>query len=270
MATRIAGRRRAARSPAPSPTGRGWTRLKVLAAAGAGVLGAASAAIGVQTWIESRLQPPLTVNVEHQDHGPCFPGWIIPAEPSQLGDVPPVENLDDLEARTRWAQANGGVDAQFTTAEVTVQGTSDRAVILTGITVEVRERAGPLEGIQVAENCGDALWIRYFQVDLDSAAPVIGSSVDDRAEVALEGTEPPDPIDFPYTVTAGDPEVFSILARTETCYCEWTATLHWRDGDEDGATTLSDDGEPFRVSAIGSAQQYGNYAGGALQPLTEP
>jgi hypothetical protein len=126
-------------------------------------------------------------------------------------------------------EAHDGVDAEFTTAEVTVQDTSSTAVILTGLRIDVVRREEPLTGTTVAEACGDALFARHFTADLDQDPPELAPSVDQREEVALE-VAPAEPIDFPYTVTASDPELFSIIATTETCCCEWTATLEWRVG----------------------------------------
>lgn len=272
MAPRLAGRRRpgsrsvtTAPTPEPAPARRrGWTRLKVAGAAAGAILGAASAAVGVQTWLGEKLEPPLTVTVDHRSNGPCFPGWVIPLPPEQIGPAPPVEEPGD--PRSRWAADLGAVDAQSTIVNVTVQGTSAQAVILTGITIDVVSRRAPLSGTHVAEPCGDAFWARYFDVELDADPPAIGPSLDRRVEVALEGTEQPEPIDFPYTVDAGDPELFSLLARTGSCDCEWTATLHWQDRGSDGQTAITDDGKPFRVTATGNGPRYGNYEGGPLRP----
>jgi hypothetical protein len=271
MAARVAGRRRRGSRPveAETPSGspparrRGWTRLKVAGAAAATLLGAASAAVGVQTWVGEKLEPPLTVTVEHRSNGSCNPGWVIPLPPEQLGEAPPVEAPGD--PRSRWAADLGAVNAQSTIAEVTVQGTSERAIILTGITIDIVSRRAPVSGTHVAEACGDAFFARYFDVNLDADPPTVGPSVDQRVEVFLEGTEEPDTIDFPYTVDAGDPELFSLLARTGSCDCEWTATLHWRDGDSEGETAITEDGQPFRVTAA-TGPMYANYYGGRLEP----
>ena len=75
------------------------------------------------------------------------------------------------------------------------------------------------------------------------------------------------PAPIPYTVTAGDPELFQVVASTTSCYCEWTATLEWRVGDQEGETAITDDGRPFRVSASSNAPGYGNYEGGQLEPF---
>jgi len=148
---------------------------------------------------------------------------------------------------------------------ITVQGTGDQAVILTDLRVDVVRRQPPLAGINLQEACGDVFAARYFEAALDEDPPDVGPSIDVRDQ----GGEdiPHDPIDFPYTVTASDPEQFWIIAWTESCYCEWTATLEWRVGEKVGETTVRDGDEPFRVSATSDAPAYGNYEGGTLQPI---
>ncbi|MGY1635410.1 hypothetical protein ACI78V_02000 [Geodermatophilus sp. SYSU D00742] len=248
--------------PPPKPL---WKRTGVVVGGGATVVGLVSGALAIEGWIGERLAPPLTVSAQHLTTGPCAPGWVVPQPPEALGEVPPAYDPAEPDARLRWIEEHGGVDAGVTTAEVTVQGTSGTAVILTGLRVDVVRREEPLQGTNVAEVCGDAFHARYFSVDLDDEPPDVAPSEDRRAEVE-QGQSPPDPVDFPYTVTESDPELFSIVAWTEACYCEWTATLEWRVGDEEGETTITDDGDPFRVSATTNAPWYGNYDGGPLQP----
>jgi hypothetical protein len=37
---------------------------------------------------------------------------------------------------------------------------------------------------------------------------------------------------------------------TETCTCEWTATLNWTSDGKPGTTPIKDNGHPFRVAAV--------------------
>lgn len=250
--------------PATLPRAPWWKRTRPLVTAFTAVVGTVSAGLGIWAWVSDRLEPPLTVSVEHSTD-PCG-GWVIPKPPDALGPVPPVYDPDDLDARPRWADTHGGADANTSYVDVTVQGTGSRAVILTGLRVDVVSRAAPLSGTTIREQCGDALWARYFDIDLDREPPAIAPSVDKRQEVEFEGA-PPDPIDFPYTVTEGDPEWFTLVTSTVDCYCEWTATLEWKAGDDEGTSRITDGGKPFRTSAsTTAAPAYGNYAGGPLQP----
>lgn len=252
-------------TPPPLPRPAWWKRVKPLAGAMAGVVGTVAAGLAIWAWATDTFEEPLVVTAEHQTNGACAPGWVIPHPVDALGPVPPVYDPDDPGAREEWVADHGGVDAEFTTAVVTVQGSDDRAVILTGLRVDVVRREPPLSGINLLEGCGDLFAARYFEVALDEDPPDVGPSVDVRNQGGADIE--PDPIDFPYTVTASDPELFSIIAWTETCYCEWTATLEWRVGEREGETLVLDAGEPFRVSATANTPGYGNYEGGPLQPL---
>jgi hypothetical protein len=242
-----------------------WRRGKPLAAAVAGVIGTFSAGLAIWAWIGETFEAPLLVTAEHQSNGTCGPGWVIPHPVEALGPVPPGYDPDDPNARQEWVDSHGGVDADHTTAVVTVQGTRAQAVILTGLRVDVVRREPPMSGINLFEGCGDLFAARFFEVALDQDPPEVGPSVDLRNQGG--GDIEVDPIDFPYTVTDSDPELFSIIAWTEDCYCEWTATLEWRVGEREGESLILDEGKPFRVSASTNAPGYGNYAGGTLEPL---
>lgn len=254
-----------AAEPSLPPRPPWWKRTKPLVTTVATVVGTVSAGLAIWAWVGERVEPPLTVDVDHRTD-PCL-GWVIAKPPEDLGPVPPFFDAADPGARERWVAGHGGVDSDTSYVNITVQGTSARAVILTGLRIDVVRREPPLAGTTVREQCGDAFWARFFAADLDQDPPAIAPSVDNRQEVEFEGAAP-EPIDFPYTVTEGDPELFSLIASTVTCYCEWTATLEWRVGDDTGTSLITDGGEPFRTSATTPvAPSFGNYDGGPLQPL---
>ena len=63
-------------------------------------------------------------------------------------------------------------------------------------------------------------------------------------------------MEFPYEVSATEPEVFLIAAHTERYDCTWVAELFWTTGDEKGSTIIDSDGKPFRTTSIGEAPTY--------------
>ncbi len=190
---RVAGTPR--RAGEPHRNGPKWVRrFAAIAIAG---LGAAAFYVAVDQWVRDHGGPEFTVVAKHLANSSCSGGWVIPGSATELGDIPP----DGDPARDQWASENGAVDASHTTAEVTVQGTSAKAVILTGITVDATYRGEPMMGIHVVEECGGPLEGRFFDIDLDQSPPLLGPSVDTRA--TLSGTTPtpePELINFPYTV----------------------------------------------------------------------
>jgi len=244
--------------------------IKRIAAIIAGVVGLVASGFAVYNELQTRIADPLTVSAEQFSNGACGPGQIVPVPPERLGPIPPVYDPSTPEdGRENWVRERGGVNAKSTNVEVIVQGATSEAVILTDLTVNVVRRTEPMAGTNISEPCGDAFFARYFDVDLDLSPPSVGPSVDAREEVEF-GSEPPNPINFPYTVSSSNPERFILRAETETCYCEWTATLHWIAGDDRGETVIDDNGSPFVVSAVSNAPQYANYYGGPLLPVGGP
>jgi hypothetical protein len=136
--------------------------------------------------------------------------------------------------------------------ELSVQGTSDTAVVLTALRVRVAGRSDPAPGNAYAmdQGCGGALTPRYFDVDLDKDRPIA------RAAAGNDAGTPIPAVRMPYRVSATDPEVLLVTARTQGCDCRWYLELDWSSQGRTGTVRIDDRGRPFRTSGIGGLPRY--------------
>ncbi|WP_369152888.1 helix-turn-helix domain-containing protein [Streptomyces sp. R17] len=191
--------------------------------------------------------PPLawSVNSHAWAYG-CGHDYVVAKPPAQ---VPPPPAPQD--ART-WAATQGAVHGGETLVELSVQGRSDTAVVLTALRVRVSGRSAPASGNAYAmdQGCGGALTPRYFDVDLDKDRPIA------RAVAGNDAGEPIPAVRMPYRVSATDPEVLMVTARTEGCDCRWYLELDWSSQGRTGTVRIDDRGRPFRTSAVEGLPHY--------------
>jgi hypothetical protein len=185
----------------------------------------------------------------------CPFSYVVPGPPEAIPPPPGIETAP-VGARERWSQRIDGVDGGSTQVEITVTGTTDQAVVLQGLDVEVIERRDPIDGVEVHAVCGDLVPIRYMIVDLDQRPPTITASVDDRSLSPDASEVINDPVIFPYRVSRSEPEVFSVHVQTRTCHCVWRARLRWVSGDRTGESIINDDGEPFVTHGTDGLRRY--------------
>ncbi|MEV5416476.1 helix-turn-helix domain-containing protein [Streptomyces albogriseolus] len=191
--------------------------------------------------------PPLTWSVnDHAWAYGCGHDYVVAKPPAQ---VPPPPAPQD--ART-WAATQGAVHGGETLVELSVQGTSDTAVVLTALRVRVAGRSEPAPGNAYAmdQGCGGALTPRFFDVDLDKDRPIA------RAVAGNDAGTPIPAVRMPYRVSASDPEVLMITARTEGCDCRWYLELDWSSQGRTGTVRIDDRGRPFRTSAVEGLPHY--------------
>lgn len=55
---------------------------------------------------------------------------------------------------------------------------------------------------------------------------------------------------LPYRVSAQDPEVLLVTARTVTCDCRWYLELDWSSQGHTGTVRIDDAGRPFPTRGI--------------------
>ncbi|CAL9623822.1 hypothetical protein SUDANB176_05907 [Streptomyces sp. enrichment culture] len=223
-------------APDGSPASTGAPRKPSVPAAGpAGPTGSAPAG------------PPLTWTVDSQvwEHG-CGHDYVIAAPPERV-PPPPVPQ----DAGT-WAATQSAVHGGETIVELSVQGTSDTAVVLTALRVRVVGRGAPAPGNAYAmdRGCGGALTPRHFAVDLDRDRPLA------RAVAGNDAGTPVPAVRLPYRVSATDPEVLLVTARTGTCDCRWYLELDWSSRGRTGTVRVDDRGRPFRTSGIEGLPRY--------------
>jgi hypothetical protein len=178
--------------------------------------------------------------------------WVFTQPAKAVRSIPlPDGDLGSLDVWDAWAHANGGMDGSLTAVEVVVEGATQFPVVLTGLTAEVVERADPPRGVHVTPFGGGALYKRHFSVNLDKSPPVVTSE-----SPAPELESAPPAVDFPYRVSATDPEVFLVIASTLGCDCTWRAHLDWVYQGKKGTTVIDEDGQPFRTVSPSRSVDY--------------
>ncbi|MEV8549161.1 helix-turn-helix transcriptional regulator [Streptomyces glaucescens] len=184
---------------------------------------------------------PLAWTADSQvwEHG-CGHDYVIGRPPAR---VPPPPAPQDAGA---WAAAQGAVHGGETTVRISVQGRSATAVVLEALRVRVAGRAEPARGHVYAmdEGCGGALTPRHFAVDLDRDRPLA------RPVAGNDAGTPIPAVRMPYRVSAEDPEVLLVTARTAGCDCRWWLELDWSSQGRTGTVRIDDRGRPFRTSAV--------------------
>ncbi|GAA0655738.1 hypothetical protein GCM10009535_38310 [Streptomyces thermocarboxydovorans] len=191
--------------------------------------------------------PPLVWTLDsHVWEGGCGHDYVIGKPPAK---VPPPPAAQDAPA---WAAAQGAVHGGKTRVEVSVQGKSEAAVVLTALRVRVAGRSKPVAGnaYGMDQGCGGALTPRYFDVDLDKDRPIA------RAVAGNDAGTPIPAVRLPYRVSSKEPEVLLVTARTGTCDCRWYLELDWSSQGRTGTVRIDDRGRPFRTSAITGLPHY--------------
>ncbi|WP_217197463.1 transcriptional regulator [Streptomyces buecherae] len=194
---------------------------------------------------------PLTLSTRsHVWENGCDHRYLVDREPAEVAP-PPVE-----QDAPGWARAHGAVHGGTTIVEVTVAGRSSRAVVLRGLQVRVVGRQAPLAwpAFAMENGCGGSLTPRAFSVDLDMARPLA------KPTDGYDGQRPLPAVRFPYRVSATDPEVLRVNARTLACDCQWYLELDWVSGDRQGTVRIDDGGRPFRTSGLKGRPEYGYWS----------
>ncbi|MHA4996869.1 helix-turn-helix domain-containing protein [Streptomyces sp. SD18] len=176
----------------------------------------------------------------------CGHDYVIRKDPQQ---VPPPPAAQDAGT---WAATQGAVHGRETNVEITVQGRTSTAVVLTDLRVRVVGRTAPDPGTVYAmdQGCGGSITPRSFAVDLDKDRPIA------RAVPGNDTGTPIPAVRMPYRVSASDPEVLLVTALTETCGCSWYLELDWSSEGRTGTARIDDHGRPFRTSAIKGLPRY--------------
>ncbi|WP_420822264.1 helix-turn-helix domain-containing protein [Streptomyces antioxidans] len=192
-------------------------------------------------------QVPLTLSTRsHVWESGCGHSYLIDRPPSQVAP-PPTEQ----DAPT-WAAAHDAVHGGNTNVEVTVQGRASSTVVLQALHVRVVGRRTPLAWSSFAmdNGCGGSLTPRAFSVNLDAARPLA------RPTDGNDAGKPIPAVHFPYRVSASDPEVLLVKARTAGCDCSWYLELDWSSGGRSGSVRIDDHGSPFRTSSLKGRPAY--------------
>ncbi|MET9695312.1 helix-turn-helix domain-containing protein [Streptomyces sp. NPDC006529] len=190
---------------------------------------------------------PFTVNVLPDNWGsPCDQWFALDKAP---GTVPPPPAGQATEG---WARTLGAVPAGHLRLQLTVQGTEGKPAVLHALYVHVvsGRKAPGWNAYTMGSGCGGALVPASFAVALDDASPRA------RSVPGKEGERPTASTDFPYKVSATDPQVLNIDAATLGQDVSWYLELAWSSGDRQGTTRIDDHGRPFRTVAMNAGHGY--------------
>ncbi|MFJ3800464.1 helix-turn-helix domain-containing protein [Streptomyces sp. NPDC090088] len=178
--------------------------------------------------------------------GGCGHDYVIAKEPAQ---VPPPPVQQDAGV---WAATQRAVPGRQAMVQISVQGKSSTAVVLTALRVRIVSRGTPVTGNAYAmgQGCGSDLPPRNFSVDLDVDRPIA------HARPGNDSGKPVPAVQFPYRVSAEDPEVLQLTATTEAHDCNWYLELDWSSQGRTGTIRIDDHGHPFRTSSIKGLPHY--------------
>ncbi|MYS82151.1 helix-turn-helix domain-containing protein [Streptomyces sp. SID5474] len=175
---------------------------------------------------------PLNVGIRPYVYtSPCSQHFLVDSAPEQVG--PPANERD----ATRWAGAYGAVSSNEQKVALTIQGRDRDTVVLEALHVRIVGKGAPLawNDYSMGVGCGGDVDTESFDIDLDKGSPTVTVKNGQR--------------DFPYKVSASDPEVFYVVVRTKAHDVRWDLTLDWSSGGRRGTVHIDNKGTPFRTSA---------------------
>lgn len=195
---------------------------------------------------ESAGRPPTVTISSYNWEEPCGQFYLLGQDPAT---VPPPPSPTSTRG---WARSLGGVDGGSMKLELTVQGTSQQAVVLTGLHVRVLSRRAPLQrpAFSMGEGCGSGIEPQSFDIDLDNSRPAL------TPVAGKQGDETVPAKDFPFQVSSSDVEVFDLDAHVEGHDVSWYLELEWSSGGRKGTLRIDDGGTPFRTSSIAGRPEY--------------
>ena len=174
------------------------------------------------------------------------------------GNVPVVVNVSARNGavlgevlNSEWAQRRGGAISSGASINLTVQGASDKTVVIQGIKViDVERLPYPRDPVNLCDclPSGGELGVRYFDLNFESEYPTL---------VPMQNAEWPDgpdaeAVEFPFSVSESDVEVFFVEAwgPKEGIY-KWRLRLDWTSDGESGHTIV---GGPDKIQVAISPQ----------------
>ncbi|MFH8403168.1 helix-turn-helix domain-containing protein [Streptomyces sp. NPDC018019] len=190
---------------------------------------------------------PLTVDVRTNNwDDPCDRWYMLDKPPTE---VPPPPSGPDARG---WANALGAVPGGHLRVSLAVQGTGDEAVVLHSLTVRTTARTASAAGsaYSMGNGCGGGLTPASFDVGLDAAQPRTRPVAGEQGDRKIPAT------DFPFKVSASDPQMLYVDAHAAANDVSWYLELEWSSGGRRGTLRLDDHGRPFRTSAMKGRPAY--------------
>jgi plasmid maintenance system antidote protein VapI len=187
--------------------------------------------------------PPVQVSVLSDNWDVQCGQWFLLAQ--SPGKVPsPPSSLQQTNA---WAGALGGISAGDLRLQVTAQGLPGQPVVLHALYVRIvsSNPAPSGNGYTPASGCGGGLEPASFAVNLDAPVPRAQSvpsivAYGEKASVS----------NFPFVISASDPQVLDVDAHTSDHDVSWYLELVWSCGNRMGTLRVDDHGKPFRTVGL--------------------
>ncbi|MFD9594170.1 helix-turn-helix domain-containing protein [Kitasatospora sp. NPDC059973] len=192
---------------------------------------------------------PFQVTVLTDNWGSPCGQWFLSAKAPRSVPAPPSPKRTDS-----WAAAQEAVPAGHLRLQVTAQGDSAVPVVLHALYVHVvSTRPAPKwNAYMMGSGCGGSITPAAFSVDLDAAAPRPVAVPAQEGEVKAKTVS-----DFPYRVSATDPQVLNVEAGTAGQDVSWYLELEWSSGSSHGTQTVKDaNDKPFRTMGLKGAPGY--------------
>ncbi|MFD7718685.1 helix-turn-helix domain-containing protein [Streptomyces sp. NPDC059814] len=191
-------------------------------------------------------RPPTVTISSYNWEEPCGQFYLLEQDAEV---VPPPPVPQDTRG---WARALGGVDGGQMRIELTVQGTSQQAVVLKDLNVRVLNRSAPLKrsAFSMGDGCGSGIEPQSFDIALDNSRPTLTPVAGQQGDKKVPAK------DFPFRVSSNDVEVFDLDAHVEGHDVQWYLELEWSSGGQTGTMRVDDGGKPFRTSSIAGRPEY--------------
>ncbi|MFJ5230630.1 helix-turn-helix domain-containing protein [Kitasatospora sp. NPDC088391] len=207
---------------------------------------------------------PFDVSVISGSWGsPCDQWFLSPRAPGQMAPPPAEISAGRVDS---WAASQRLVPAGHLRIELTAQGKDAGAVVLNRMTVVVTSTrpAEKWNAFTPGSGCGGVeLTPAAFEVNLDTASPqavpVPGKEGERKTAVT----------DFPYKISANDPQVIDVDAFSKSRDVSWYLEIEWTGANKSTGTkqVYLDGQQPFRTVGMQGAPQY-FHNGTAWAPFT--
>ncbi|MFV2119142.1 hypothetical protein ACE14D_12120 [Streptomyces sp. Act-28] len=197
---------------------------------------------------------PLTVDVRpYVWRDPCSQVYVVDRPPARV-PPPPSE-----QGARGWVTALGGVPGGDVLMELSVQAAGDETVVLHALHVRVVEKGAPLpwNAYTMGVGCGGEIRPMSFDVNLDAARPRAVPVAGQQGDTEIPAS------DFPYRVSANDPQVLQVTAHTAGHSVRWYLELEWSSGGRQGTLLVDDRGRPFATSATTGRPAFDYLPGGS-------
>ncbi len=169
--------------------------------------------------------------------------YVFASTLGQIGGPPST----DCRTWHNWARGLDAADVS-TMFQLSLT-TKEETVLVDGFAVEVIRRDPPIHGVLVSCPVGGAdVNPRRIEIDLDSDPP--------RVTYLRNPNEDDTPTDLTLSISPGEIELLEVWAFTDSCDCDWTATLYYVVNGERHSVEITNSGEAFRTSGTRNAETW--------------